>query len=57
MAFFFCCCWYRTREFQPAKDAKKFNLGDPVEKNTVGVPAGGWTAIRFRADNPGEDVN
>ncbi|KRH55816.1 hypothetical protein GLYMA_06G284300v4 [Glycine max] len=31
----------------------KFNLGDPVEKNTVGVPAGGWTAIRFRADNPG----
>nr|GFB65996.1 laccase-17-like [Tanacetum cinerariifolium] len=21
--------------------------------NTVGVPAGGWVAIRFRADNPG----
>jgi laccase len=26
---------------------------DPVERNTVGVPAGGWVAIRFLADNPG----
>ncbi|KAL9320025.1 hypothetical protein ACSQ67_011864 [Phaseolus vulgaris] len=39
--------------FNPTKDPKKFNLVDPVERNTVGVPAGGWTAIRFRADNPG----
>ncbi|KAK2440787.1 laccase-4 [Trifolium repens] len=39
--------------FDSKKDAKKFNLVDPVERNTVGVPAGGWTAIRFRADNPG----
>ncbi|KAE8713198.1 Laccase-11 [Hibiscus syriacus] len=31
----------------------KFNLVDPPERNTVGVPTGGWTAIRFRADNPG----
>ncbi|XP_042431805.1 laccase-4-like [Zingiber officinale] len=30
-----------------------FNLVDPVERNTVGVPAGGWVAIRFLADNPG----
>ncbi|KAJ6303055.1 hypothetical protein OIU77_017018 [Salix suchowensis] len=35
------------------KDPKKFNLVDPVERNTIGVPAGGWTAIRFIADNPG----
>ncbi|PPS13881.1 hypothetical protein GOBAR_AA06693 [Gossypium barbadense] len=28
-------------------------LIDPPERNTVGVPTGGWTAIRFRADNPG----
>lgn len=35
------------------RDRKKFNLVDPVERNTVGVPSGGWTAIRFRADNPG----
>ncbi|KAL2927325.1 Laccase-17 [Bienertia sinuspersici] len=26
---------------------------DPVERNTVAVPSGGWVAIRFRADNPG----
>ncbi|KAH7542291.1 laccase-4 [Ziziphus jujuba] len=39
--------------FNPKKDPKNFNLIDPVERNTAGVPSGGWTAIRFRADNPG----
>ncbi|CAL9165554.1 unnamed protein product [Musa hybrid cultivar] len=39
--------------YDPAKDPAKFNLVDPVERNTVGVPAGGWVAIRFLADNPG----
>ncbi|XP_044479384.1 laccase-4-like [Mangifera indica] len=39
--------------FNPIKDPKKFNLVDPVERNTISVPAGGWLAIRFRADNPG----
>ncbi|KAG2627030.1 laccase-12-like [Panicum virgatum] len=39
--------------FDPATDPARFNLADPVERNTVGVPAGGWVAIRFRADNPG----
>ncbi|XP_062231579.1 laccase-12-like [Phragmites australis] len=39
--------------FDPANDPSKFNLVDPVERNTAGVPAGGWVAIRFRADNPG----
>ncbi|PON62805.1 Copper-resistance protein [Trema orientale] len=39
--------------FNPKRDSKNFNLVDPVERNTVGVPSGGWTAIRFRADNPG----
>ncbi|KAK4275193.1 hypothetical protein QN277_018319 [Acacia crassicarpa] len=39
--------------FNPKKDPKNFNLVDPVERNTVGIPAGGWTIIRFRADNPG----
>ncbi|PKA66575.1 Laccase-11 [Apostasia shenzhenica] len=42
-----------TGNFDPAKDPAKFNLVDPPERNTVGVPTGGWTAIRFRADNPG----
>ncbi|CAL9048053.1 laccase-11 [Musa acuminata AAA Group] len=39
--------------FDPAKDPETFNLIDPPERNTVGVPTGGWSAIRFRADNPG----
>lgn len=41
--------------YNPKKDPKNFNLVDPVERNTLGVPSGGWTAIRFRADNPGEN--
>ncbi|KAI8523737.1 hypothetical protein RHMOL_Rhmol13G0095700 [Rhododendron molle] len=39
--------------FDPNKDPAKFNLVDPVERNTVSVPSGGWAAIRFQADNPG----
>ncbi|XP_009593041.1 laccase-4-like [Nicotiana tabacum] len=39
--------------FNSKIDPKNFNLVDPVERNTIGVPAGGWVAIRFRADNPG----
>ncbi|XP_057947772.1 laccase-4-like [Malania oleifera] len=39
--------------YNPKKDPKMFNLVDPVERNTIGVPSGGWVAIRFRADNPG----
>ena len=36
------------------KDPQKFNLVDPVERNTVAVPTAGWIAIRFKADNPGK---
>ncbi|MCD7454203.1 Lactose Permease [Datura stramonium] len=39
--------------FDPRKDPANYNLVDPVERNTVGVPSGGWVAIRFLADNPG----
>ncbi|GMN41357.1 hypothetical protein TIFTF001_010574 [Ficus carica] len=39
--------------FDPVEDPKWFNLVDPVERNTIGVPTAGWVAIRFRADNPG----
>ncbi|KAK8645530.1 hypothetical protein V6N13_119356 [Hibiscus sabdariffa] len=42
-----------VENFEPEKDPENFNVVDPVERNTVGVPSGGWTAIRFRADNPG----
>uniref|UniRef100_A0A2C9VEG7 Laccase n=1 Tax=Manihot esculenta TaxID=3983 RepID=A0A2C9VEG7_MANES len=40
--------------FNSSKDPAKFNLVDPAERNTVSVPSGGWVAIRFHADNPGE---
>ena len=40
--------------YDPNKDPANFNLVDPMERNTVGVPSGGWVAIRFLADNPGE---
>uniref|UniRef100_A0ACD6A4Q3 Uncharacterized protein n=1 Tax=Avena sativa TaxID=4498 RepID=A0ACD6A4Q3_AVESA len=43
--------------YNPKTSPSTFNLIDPVERNTIGVPNGGWTAIRFRADNPGIDVN
>ncbi|KAA8518922.1 hypothetical protein F0562_016304 [Nyssa sinensis] len=39
--------------YDPNNDPKNFNLVDPIERNTVGVPSGGWVAIRFLADNPG----
>ncbi|POO00279.1 Copper-resistance protein [Trema orientale] len=31
-----------------------YNLVDPPEVNTIGVPKNGWVAIRFFADNPGK---
>lgn len=40
--------------FNGSADPAKFNLVDPVERNTVAVPSGGWVAIRFLADNPGD---
>ncbi|VFR00327.1 unnamed protein product [Cuscuta campestris] len=31
----------------------KYNLVDPPLMNTIAVPRNAWTAIRFKADNPG----
>ncbi|KAH7439825.1 hypothetical protein KP509_04G078200 [Ceratopteris richardii] len=39
--------------FNSSSDPANFNLIDPPERNTIGVPKGGWVALRFRADNPG----
>ncbi|KAF7126385.1 hypothetical protein RHSIM_Rhsim11G0091800 [Rhododendron simsii] len=39
--------------FDNNTDPKGYNLVDPPEINTVGVPKNGWATIRFRADNPG----
>lgn len=39
--------------YDPNRDPAKFNLLDPIERNTMDVPSGGWVAIRFLADDPG----
>ncbi|CAA2961857.1 L-ascorbate oxidase [Olea europaea subsp. europaea] len=44
---------YGKGKFDKTKDPKNFNLVNPIMKNTVPVHPYGWTALRFRADNPG----
>ncbi|KAG0595723.1 hypothetical protein M758_UG191900 [Ceratodon purpureus] len=39
--------------YDPLLDPLTFNLIDPPQRNTAGVPAGGWIAIRWTANNPG----
>ncbi|PKA66885.1 Laccase-3 [Apostasia shenzhenica] len=39
--------------FDAERDSARFNVVDPPQRNTIGVPARGWTAIRFVANNPG----
>ncbi|KAI0502110.1 hypothetical protein KFK09_017056 [Dendrobium nobile] len=39
--------------YDPNTSPSTFNLVDPIERNTIGMPSGGWAAIRFKADNPG----
>ncbi|RWW40488.1 hypothetical protein BHE74_00054099 [Ensete ventricosum] len=44
---------YGQEKFDPEVHPKEYNLVDPIMKNTVPLHQYGWTAIRFRADNPG----
>ncbi|KAL9236978.1 hypothetical protein vseg_011578 [Gypsophila vaccaria] len=39
--------------FDKDKNPLNYNLVDPPFQNTIVVPYKGWTAIRFRANNPG----
>ncbi|KAG5550375.1 hypothetical protein RHGRI_015361 [Rhododendron griersonianum] len=39
--------------YDPVRGPKMFNLVNPQIRNTIGVPVGGWTVIRFTANNPG----
>lgn len=39
--------------FDPQRDTEKFNLINPPMRNTVPLFPFGWTALRFRANNPG----
>ncbi|KAK3211971.1 hypothetical protein Dsin_016677 [Dipteronia sinensis] len=43
---------YGDGKFNMSGDVK-YNLDNPVMKNTVPLHPYGWTALRFRADNPG----
>ena len=45
---------HNTGTYDPLTDPASFNLIDPPSVNTVSVPFGGWTAIRFQALNPGK---
>ncbi|CDP08653.1 unnamed protein product [Coffea canephora] len=49
--FSFHVIGYGTGNYNP--DTANFNLVDPPYLNTIGVPVGGWAAVRFLADNPG----
>lgn len=40
--------------FDRDNDPGNYNLVDPALQNTIAVPVNGWTAIRFRANNPGK---
>ena len=42
--------------FDRHRDPAGYNLVDPPYQNTVAVPSFGWSAIRFRAENPGAYV-
>ncbi|KAJ0651258.1 putative laccase [Helianthus annuus] len=39
--------------YDAANATSMFNMVNPQERNTLGVPVGGWAVIRFRANNPG----
>ncbi|KAF5183483.1 Laccase [Thalictrum thalictroides] len=39
--------------YDPINDPNKFNLVNPQQRNTIGVPINGWAVIRFIANNPG----
>lgn len=42
--------------YDEAEAVKGFNLKDPLKRNTVAVPTGGWAVIRFTTTNPGNLV-
>ncbi|XP_051141047.1 L-ascorbate oxidase-like [Andrographis paniculata] len=44
---------YGAGKFNVSSDPSKYNLVNPIMKNTVPLHPYGWSAIRFRADNPG----
>jgi laccase len=43
--------------FNNSIDPLTYNLVDPLEVTTIGVPKNGWVTIRFKATNPGKLFN
>ncbi|XP_020236502.1 laccase-7 [Cajanus cajan] len=39
--------------YNATRDEPKFNFVNPQIRNTISVPVGGWSVIRFQANNPG----
>ncbi|KAG4393420.1 hypothetical protein GLYMA_03G073778v4 [Glycine max] len=39
--------------YNATRDEPKFNLVNPQIRNTISVPVGGWSVVRFQANNPG----
>lgn len=39
--------------YNSARDERKFNFVNPQIRNTIAVPVGGWSVVRFQANNPG----
>lgn len=39
--------------YNSARDERKFNFVNPQIRNTISVPVGGWSVVRFQANNPG----
>ncbi|KAI0499165.1 hypothetical protein KFK09_020067 [Dendrobium nobile] len=44
---------FGENKFDPKVDPKNYNLVNPIQRNTVPLHPYGWTALRFRANNPG----
>jgi len=44
---------WNSGNFDSQEDRSLLNLVNPPSKNTINVPGGGWTVIRFLANNPG----
>lgn len=44
---------YGDGKFDPREDPKKYNVVNPPLRNTVALFPYGWTALRFKANNPG----
>ncbi|RVW55236.1 L-ascorbate oxidase [Vitis vinifera] len=44
---------YGEGTFNMSSDPRTYNLINPIMKNTTPIHPYGWTALRFRSDNPG----